>query len=91
MSWRHGERPKKTKWVKVRLKVLDRDNWACVTCGKSGKLEVDHRISLDVAPERMYDLDNLQTLCRGCHIRKHGGQDTPREVLEWRRYLKDMW
>ena len=42
----------------------------------------------------MYDLGNLQALCRSCHIAKtrgeQGGREPSREVLEWRRYLMGL-
>ena len=87
MSWRRGERPKKTKWTKVRLLALDRDGWKCTACGKKGKLEVHHRISIDRAPDKMYELSNLQAKCRDCHIKQHGGRVPSPEVLEWQKYL----
>ena len=92
MSWhKKGEHPTRRRWAKVRLQALDRDSWACVRCGHKGKCEVDHRIPLDVAPDRMYDLSNLQVLCRSCHFSKTRGEKTGRgpspEVEEWKRYL----
>ena len=92
MPWRRAKSPSGSKWAKVRLKVLDRDHWACVTCGKAGRLEVDHRVSIEHGGA-MYDLENLQTFCRGCHIRKHGGtvRKKTSEVQDWQRYLKAMW
>ena len=55
-------------------------------------MEVDHRIPLDVAPERMYDETNLQTLCRDCHFSKsqeeRKGKPPSREVQEWQRYFR---
>ena len=90
MSWRRGQRPSRRQWGKVRLQVLDRDGWACVKCGKAGRLEADHRVPLE-AGGAVYDLANIQTLCRGCHWDKSSGErrgrETPPEVLEWRRYL----
>ena len=39
----------------------------------------------------VYDLTNLQTLCRGCHTsktrRERGGREPDPEVAKWRRYL----
>ena len=92
MPWRRAKSPSGSKWARVRLLVLDRDHWACVTCGRSGRLEVDHRVSIEHGGE-MYAMENLQALCRSCHVAKHGGivHETPPEVLEWQRYLKDMW
>ena len=57
------------RWQVVRRRALDRDGWRCVQCGKAGRLEVDHilRVEDGGAP---YDLANLQTLCRGCHVAK---------------------
>ena len=88
MSWRKGERPSRRQWAKVRRLVLDRDSWRCVLCGKYGRMEVDHRVPLDIAPDRMYDVDNLQSLCSDCHFLKsqeeRRGKPTPPEVLAWR-------
>ena len=57
------------RWGPIRRRILDRDGWRCRHCGRPGRLEVDHIRPLwkGGAP---YDGDNLQVLCRGCHIRK---------------------
>ena len=90
MSWRAGERPSRRQWGKVRLNVFDRDGWACVKCGKAGRLEADHVTPLEDGGA-LYDLGNLQTLCRGCHFDKtrgeRRGRETDPEVEKWRRYL----
>ena len=90
MSWRKGERPSRRQWGKVRLMVLDRDGWRCQTCGKVGRLEVDHRVPLEHGGA-VYDLGNLQALCRSCHFAKTRaeklGKPTAPEVLEWQDYL----
>ena len=92
MSWRAGERPSRRQWGKVRLKVLDRDGWTCAKCGKAGRLEVDHIKPLE-EDGALYDLDNLQSLCRGCHFGKTRGEQRGREadpeVAKWQRYLTD--
>ena len=90
MSWRKGEHPSRRRWARVRLAVLDRDGWRCQTCSKAGRLEVDHRVPLERGGA-VYDLGNLQALCRGCHIAKTRaeklGKPPSREVLDWRDYL----
>ena len=90
MSWRKGERPSRRYWGKVRLAVLDRDGWACVKCGKAGRLEADHRVPLGHGGA-VYDESNLQTLCRDCHFAKTSGErrgkEVDPEVKKWRQYL----
>lgn len=55
-------------WAELRLEALKRDGWKCVKCGRPGRLEVDHKIA--IVDGGSNDIDNLQTLCRGCHIDK---------------------
>lgn len=49
----------------VRKQVLERDGHACVLCGSTDRLEVDHVIPQ--AEGGTHDLANLRTLCTGCH------------------------
>ena len=90
MSWRAGEKPSRRQWSKVRLKVLDRDGWACVLCGKAGRLEADHIKALEHGGA-VYAESNLQTLCRDYHFAKTSeerrGKEVDPEVQKWRRYL----
>ncbi|MBJ6745215.1 HNH endonuclease [Streptococcus sp. 121] len=68
------------EWKKLRLEALARDNYECVWCREEGKLsnkvnavlEVDHILELDDYPEHALDLDNLRTLCKACHNKRHG-------------------
>ena len=63
----------KRRWASTRLQVqelLERDGWRCCQCGRSGsRLEVDHKKRMRDGG-KPWDLGNLQTLCRGCHILK---------------------
>ncbi len=54
------------------MAALDRDRWRCQKCGKAGILEVHHIKPLEDGG-KPYDLSNTLTLCRGDHIRIHGG------------------
>ena len=83
---------KSERWRRVRVEVLNRDNWQCVQCGARGSLEVDH-----ITPVRKggaeYDLGNLQSLCKRCHsvktqseVFKNGKPDP--EAMKWRRLLR---
>jgi len=70
MAGKAGKRVYKTKqWQIVRQQVFARDNWRCVKCGRMGILECDHIESIQKGGD-WFRLNNLQTLCRGCHIGK---------------------
>ena len=92
MSKQHHRLLRSRRWAAVRREVLDRDGWRCTSCGRAGRLEVDHREPLGEggAP---YDLSNLQTLCRSCHVAKtrleRRGED-PEEVVAWRALVAEL-
>ena len=89
MSWHKGPRPNVKRWRVLRLAILDRDGWRCRDCGRAaGRFEVDHVVPLDRGGA-MYAESNLQTLCRGCHIRKSAGErSNPNPERDaWKAYL----
>ena len=61
------------RWARVRLAVFKRDGWRCRRCGGASRLECDHVLAQFRGGDP-YDLANLQTLCRGCHIKKSRGE-----------------
>lgn len=60
--------------LKVRLKVLDRDAYRCILCGRSPatnigvRLHIDHKIPFSKGGKS--NIDNLQTLCQDCNLGK---------------------
>ena len=62
------------RWERARLAALDRDDYACTRCGSRIELEVHHVVALEDGGDE-YDVGNLSTLCRGCHIDEHGRRD----------------
>ena len=59
-----------SNWQEQRRKAIQRDNERCVDCGSVEDLHVHHIIPIkefDEDYESANDLDNLVTLCRGCH------------------------
>ncbi|MBU1036890.1 HNH endonuclease [Patescibacteria group bacterium] len=60
--------------LSVRVKILSRDNFRCVFCGKSPatdigtKLHIDHVVPFANGGENT--LENLQTLCEKCNLGK---------------------
>lgn len=52
----------------LRMKVYERDGFACVTCGVQTNLTLDH-----IKPEVLggeSTLENLQTMCKSCNSKK---------------------
>ena len=85
----------KRRWRAVRKQVLDRDRWRCRACGRAGRLEVDH-IQPVQAGGLLYDLKNLQTLCRSCHIGKTRRENIDRQAqltperAKWRQLVDEL-
>ena len=68
---RHSDAITRTpRWKALRVEVLRRDDFKCRSCGARGRLEVDHIVPVRDAPDRAYDMTNLQALCAACHARK---------------------
>lgn len=63
-----SKRPLPANWPWIRKDVFERDDWKCVNCGSRHRIECDHIIPRDRDGES--DWDNLQTLCRKCHMLK---------------------
>lgn len=58
------------RWQKVRLRILERDNFQCKSCGSCTKtLHVHHRVY--EKKKKIWDAEefNLITLCEDCHER----------------------
>jgi 5-methylcytosine-specific restriction endonuclease McrA len=56
-------------YEKLRLQILDRDNWRCQNCGRKQHLQVHHQ---ELRSHSGSDTEvNLITLCAKCHRRAH--------------------
>ena len=77
------------RWLTARSAALERDGFRCVQCGKAGRLEVDHAKALDHGGAA-YELGNLQTLCRDCHIEKTYAERSTPEQVRWRRFQHEI-
>lgn len=85
---RHSRKVTATaRWRVLRAAILERDNYACRTCGARGRLEVDHVKPVRSHPALAWTPANLQALCPGCHARKTrlevGHPDVPEERKDW--------
>ena len=82
------------RWRMLRRRVLERDGWRCRTCGKAGRLEVDHVIPIADGGD-WWAVGNLQALCRRCHIAKTAAENRARrpvspEVAAWRQLVGEL-
>ena len=72
--------------------MFERDGWRCRSCGRAGKLECDHIVPLRRGGDP-WAVENLQALCRSCHVEKSRGDwrppPTPAE-REWRDFVAEL-
>lgn len=74
-------------WNTIRIKIFDRDGYACVICGSRKRIECDH-----IVPRHQQGSnrpENLQTLCRECHLEKtrcDKGYSVMDSQLEWMKF-----
>jgi 5-methylcytosine-specific restriction endonuclease McrA len=57
------------EWTRLRAACFTRDGHACVLCGRTTALHCHHRRYR--AEPRHARLEDVTTLCRGCHYRHH--------------------
>lgn len=70
------------QWQQTRRKVLLRDGYRCVACGRpvtAASAEVDHIARRGLGGGKRDDsLENLRTMCRPCHHARHEAERHPR-------------
>lgn len=85
------------EWKELRLEAIARDNDECQWCKAEGKvtktnLEVDHIKELEFYPEFAMDIDNLRTLCKDCHNKRHRRFNYKKKKIEKEtNYRSDEW
>ena len=52
---------------KCRNAVMKTFAHTCVECGATENLELDHMLPVKSYPEKAFDIENLQVLCKDCH------------------------
>ena len=71
LSNRYKNNPKRIcsskEYKEFRKKVLERDNYKCVKCGKTERLQVHHIKPRKDYPDLIMNFNNVQTLCLLCH------------------------
>ncbi|EHV2899326.1 HNH endonuclease [Enterococcus faecalis] len=87
-----------SEWRRLRQQCLERDHYECQWCKEQGKLttqydsilEVDHIKELEHYPQYALDIDNLRTLCKDCHNKRHG-RFNYRESKRKRKWDDEWW
>lgn len=89
---RHHQGLDSRRWALARRRALDAARWRCQRCRRAGKLEVHHRTPIDEGGDA-YAQENLEVLCRGCHIDHHRGDSrrplTPAEA-RWQELVSEL-
>ena len=68
----YSELFKDPRWQKLRLEVLEYNNWECRNCGNREKtLNVHHRYYKKGAKPWEYKNEELLCLCEDCHNEHH--------------------
>jgi len=72
MTKKYSEKLKDPRWQKLRLQILERDEWICQRCfnGES-TLHVHHMVYTRGRDPWEYSCDSLITLCEECHNVEH--------------------
>jgi 5-methylcytosine-specific restriction protein A len=75
--WRHERESRHargygTAWGKARKEAMARDKGLCQPCLKDGRVTAAHAVDhiMSKAKGGTDDLDNLQAICRACHLDK---------------------
>lgn len=85
----YSEKLKDPRWQKKRLKIFERDNWACRLCKSTeNTLVVHHKLYLPNTEPWDYNDQYLTTLCENCHEYETANMEIAKEVLcqSLRRY-----
>ena len=76
------------RWRALRLEVLRGFGWRCQRCNRFAD-EVHHLVRL-ADGGAAFDKDNLQAVCRRCHLDEHLDPDERRHRREWRGLVRKV-
>lgn len=88
-----------SEWKLKRLDILKRDNYECQWCKAEGRvtvadassLEVDHIKELEENPNLALEDDNLRTLCKDCHNKRHGRMNYKHRNPKLNKWQDERW
>jgi hypothetical protein len=69
---KYSEKLKDPRWQRLRLKVMNRDNFKCQICGDTENTLHVHHLKYELYKEPWeYEINALKTLCESCHQNEH--------------------
>ena len=69
------------RWQRKRLKIFERDNWACTCCNnKETQIQVHHVDYIPGIDPWDYSDDMLVTLCKPCHNKENGRSELEKNL-----------
>jgi hypothetical protein len=75
---KYAEKLRDPRWQRMRLKVMERDGFACRECGDTRTtLNVHHKQYVRGRDPWEYSTDALETLCENCHTAHHAKEGRP--------------
>ena len=81
----------KLKEIKDRVTedAINQNQYFCKSCGVVGlNLDRSHRLSVKHCPDLQLDYDNIQLLCRKCHVVFESGDIS--KIAEMNCFIEDM-
>lgn len=79
---------KDPRWQKMRLKIMERDNWTCQQCGDDNStLHVHHKSYAYGCDPWDYPETNLVTLCEDCHEREQDRKTWESDLIQCLRRI----
>ena len=82
----YSEKLKDPRWQKKRLEIMERDGFACQSCGDNeSTLNVHHCRYVTGKNPWEYDNLSLTTLCEPCHEMQHEMED------EWKDQIIEVF
>lgn len=88
------------EWRGKRQEILERDHYECQMCKEEGYvtaikkdviLEVDHIKELADHPDLAFDNNNLRTLCKDCHNKRHGRMNYRHRNPKINKWQDERW
>lgn len=78
-------------WYRFRNYILERDGHRCQNpeCGKPGRLEVSHVLSVRDRPDLELVESNARALCRSCHL-AFDAKPIPPATVAWRKLVTEL-